>query len=88
MSRTGHRAYRRNRAAIIKAGGTCAICGRPVDTTLKTPDPMSPSADHIIAYANGGNDSRNNLRLVHLGCNSSRGKRDHAPIIKTSGSLR
>lgn len=87
MGRTGHRRYRRNRAAIVKAGGNCAICGRPVDTTLTWPDPKSPSADHITAYNNGGHDGRSNLRLVHLGCNSSRGKRDHAPIIKTSGAL-
>lgn len=87
MGRTGNYGYRRNRAAIVKAGGNCGICGRPVDTSLTWPDPLSPSADHKVAYANGGNDSRSNLRLVHLGCNSSRGKRDAAPIIKRSASL-
>lgn len=87
MGRTGNRRYRTIRAAIVKAGGNCCICGKPVDTNLKWPDPLSPSADHKVAYADGGSDSRSNLRIAHLGCNSARGKRDAAPIIKRSGSL-
>lgn len=87
MGRTGHRRYRRNREAIVKAGGNCCICGRPVDTSLTWPDPLSPSADHKVPYSLGGNDSRSNLRICHLGCNSARGNRDAAPIIKRSASL-
>lgn len=87
MGRTGNYSYRRNRAAIVKAGGNCGICGRTVDTSLTWPDPLSPSADHKVPYSLGGTDARSNLALCHLGCNSARGNRDAAPIIKRSASL-
>lgn len=66
-----HRAeYKRNRKAIIAAGDVCAICGRPIDKTLKFPDPMSASVDHIIPIAKGGHPSDpQNLQLTHLICN-------------------
>lgn len=48
----------------------CAICGRPVDKTLKFPDAFSATVDHIIPVARGGHPSDiDNLQLAHFQCN-------------------
>ena len=36
-------AYLKNARRVIMAGEVCGICGRPVDKSLKYPDPMAPS---------------------------------------------
>lgn len=88
MGRTGSYAYRRNREAIVRRGGSCGICGRPVDTSLPATDPMGPSADHIIPVVDGGSNAMSNLRLTHLLCNMRRNKYASASgIIKRSASL-
>lgn len=51
---------------------TCTLCGDPVDRNLQWPAPMSKSRDHIVPKSMGGTLERSNLRLAHLGCNSSR----------------
>lgn len=53
----------------------CQICKRPVDATIKWPDPMSPSLDHIVPISEGGEHTRANCRLAHLRCNTARGNR-------------
>ena len=64
----------------------CAICGRPVDMSLKSPDPMSPSVDHIIPINKGGHPSDiNNLQLAHRACN--RMKSDRLPSIPQAKEL-
>lgn len=57
-----------NHAAVV--GAPCAICGKPIDYTLKWPDPMSPTADHLVP-----GDPKSLLRPAHARCNSSRGNR-------------
>src|SRR5690625_3194401 len=66
-----HRAnYERNRKRILATQNTCGICGHPVDFSLKTPHPMSPTIDHIIPIAKGGHPSDiDNLQLAHWTCN-------------------
>lgn len=60
----------RNRRKILVSQDVCALCGRPVDKSLKYPNPMSPTVDHIIPIARGGHPSDlSNLQLAHLACN-------------------
>lgn len=62
--------YEKNRIRILKTQNICAICGRQVDTKLKTPNPMAPEIDHIIPVSKNGHPSDiNNLQLVHRSCN-------------------
>ena len=71
-----------NRKIILATQSICAICGKPVDKTLKSPDPMSASVDHIIPIAKGGHPcDLDNLQLAHRSCNRAKGV-DIVPQIK------
>lgn len=50
-------------------GFDCAICTEPVDFSLKRPERLSPSIDHIIPVSRGGTNTPENLQLAHLTCN-------------------
>lgn len=73
----GHRAYRRQQAALkrrtARLGLVCWLCGSKIDTSLPPTDGQSFTADHIMALANGGHLVKNELRPAHRGCNSRRG---------------
>lgn len=84
MGRTGNRRYRRERAAILKGDVVCWLCGQPIDKALAWPDPMSASADHVLPHADGGSDSRQQMKPAHLGCNSRRGRRDADTVLRRS----
>ena len=48
----------------------CGICGYPVDKSLKYPDPMSATIDHIIPINKNGHPSDiDNMQLAHFACN-------------------
>ena len=66
-----HRAaFNKNKQRILKTQNVCGICGKPVDTHLKYPDPLAPVIDHIIPVAKGGHPSDlANLQLAHWSCN-------------------
>ena len=66
-----HRAnYERNKKRIFATQNVCGICHRPVNFSLKAPDPMSAVVDHIIPVAKGGHPSDiTNLQLAHWSCN-------------------
>ena len=68
--------YRRNRKKVLLASDICAICGKPVDKTIKQRNskgefnPYAPTVDHIIPIAKGGHPSAlDNLQLAHWICN-------------------
>ena len=67
-------AFDKNKKIIFKTQNTCGICGKPVDFSLKYPDPMSATIDHIIPVNGPGGlqghpSSLENLQLSHLACN-------------------
>lgn len=52
-----------------QCGWVCQLCGQPVDATLKWPDPMSKSLDHIVPLSKGGTHEPGSVHLAHLVCN-------------------
>jgi 5-methylcytosine-specific restriction endonuclease McrA len=81
--KAGHRgAYEKARAKILATQSVCAICGKPVDKTLKSPHPLSATVDHIIPINKGGHPSDiSNLQLAHRCCNREKSDK----ILKQSG---
>lgn len=62
--------YQKNKKIILARGDTCALCGAPVDFSLRFPHPLSATVDHIIPVSKGGHPSAlENLQLAHLICN-------------------
>lgn len=51
----------------------CYLCDKSVDMNLVWPDDGFPSVDHVVALANGGDDTPDNVRLAHLICNIRKG---------------
>lgn len=65
--------YEINKKKILASQNICGICGKPVDKTLKYPDPMSACIDHIIPIAKNGHPSDiSNLQLAHWCCNRAK----------------
>lgn len=63
-------AFERNKKKIYATQLVCGICGRPVDFSIKYPDPLSACIDHIIPVNKGGHPSDiDNLQLAHFTCN-------------------
>ena len=70
--------WEHNKKIILSTQSICGICGQPVDKTLKYPDPMSPTVDHIIPVSKRGDPvALENLQLAHRYCN--RMKSDKMP---------
>lgn len=62
--------FEKNRLIILRTQEICGICGQPVDKTIKNPDPMAATVDHIIPISRGGHPSAlENLQLAHRWCN-------------------
>lgn len=58
------------RARVLASSDVCAICGKPVDKSLKTPHPLSPEVDEMVPVSRGGDPlSFANCRLTHRRCN-------------------
>lgn len=66
-------AFEKNKKKILATQSVCAICGKPVDFSLKFPDPLSATIDHIIPIEKGGHPSDiSNLQLAHFCCNRAK----------------
>lgn len=68
----GYEQYDRN-DVYERDGGICCLCDEHVDITIRWPDPLSFSIDHIIPVSKGGADMLNNVQTAHLCCNISKG---------------
>ena len=88
MAKRDETQRKRDRARIAATKADCHICGKPIDYTIKWPDPMSFEADHVQAFSRGGADNLSNKKASHRMCNRSKHARDHAPIIRRSGGLK
>jgi 5-methylcytosine-specific restriction endonuclease McrA len=76
--------FEKNRKRIFATQTVCALCGKPVDFSLKAPHPLSATVDHIIPVAKGGHPSDlANLQLAHRCCN--RAKSDKLASPKEAG---
>lgn len=63
-------AFEKNKKRIYATQTVCGICGRPVDFSLKYPDPLAACIDHIVPIVRGGHPSDiANLQLAHWTCN-------------------
>lgn len=62
--------WERAKKTILSTQTICGICGNPVDKSLKWPNPLSPTVDHIIPIIKGGHpNDLHNLQLAHWCCN-------------------
>lgn len=65
----GHR-RREIRKWLMATQDVCALCGKPIDKTLKTPHPMSFEVDEIVPVSRGGDPlDRGNVQASHRECN-------------------
>ena len=62
-----------NEEIYERDGYICNICDAPIDRTLKHPDPMSVSLDHVVPLDKGGSHTRDNVHTTHLHCNLRKG---------------
>ncbi len=69
-------AFEKNKKKIYATQKVCALCGREVDFSLKYPNPLAASVDHIIPIKRGGHPSDiDNLQLAHWICNRQKADR-------------
>lgn len=62
-------------------GWTCQLCGDPVDPSLKYPDLMAATVDHIVPLSRGGEHSYANTQLAHALCNSLKGDHETGSML-------
>lgn len=75
------------RRAVETQGLHCHLCGNPIDLTLPPTHPMSFTADHLDAIANGGS-LYGSLAPAHRRCNSRRQNRRLPAQIKKPKTTR
>ena len=72
-----------NRKKILATQSICAICGKPVDMSLKFPHPMSASVDHIIPWDYVGDCLKDNYQMLCETCNTRKGSSTYFEIAMT-----
>lgn len=78
---------RKRVAARVKAGEPCALCGQPIDLSIKWPDPQAFEVDHIVPTSHGGSDDYELLQPAHRTCNRTRSNLPHGTVGTNSGAL-
>jgi len=59
----------------------CGICGLNTDKTKRgTWHPKAPELDHIVALANGGTHTWDNVQCSHRSCNGSKGATNYGQL--------
>lgn len=70
-------ARRKVRAWLKAQGMPCHICGRAIDYSLPSGDPMSFEVDEIVPVSKGGSPiDRSNVQPAHRICNQRRGNKE------------
>lgn len=87
MSKRSTIARDNHRATIRRGRPACHICGGGIDYDLPWLDPGAFVVDHVVPLSKGGTDTLANKAAAHRSCNSTKRARDHAPIVRRSGSL-
>jgi len=51
----------------------CQICGFMIDSSLRFPNPLAATLDHIVPLALGGTHTYENVGTAHAFCNFQKG---------------
>ncbi len=78
---------RRRVAVRVRAGEPCALCREPIDLSLRYPDPLSFTVDHVVPTNRGGTDDYEQLRPAHFRCNRTRSDGPDGTVGRNSGAL-
>lgn len=54
----------------------CHLCGEKIDPSLRIPDGMSRTLDHLNPISKGGNHTKDNVSAAHWLCNVRRGVKE------------
>lgn len=74
--KTGQATRSRIMRALIRIhGAVCHLCREPIDLTLRYPNPMCATRDHVKPRSLGGTNAIRNQRPAHLVCNMRRGNK-------------
>lgn len=63
----------------------CGLCRKRVAMTKIVPHPKAPTIDHLVPLSKGGDDTRANAQLAHLGCNSRKHNRGGGEQLRLIG---
>ncbi|WP_239701690.1 HNH endonuclease [Yimella sp. NH-Cas1] len=76
------------REVYERDGWVCGLCGEAVDRSLRWPDLMSPSLDHVTPLIANGEHSRANTQLAHWICNVRKGAKVAAELAKADSATK
>lgn len=78
--------WERLKAEVKARRGPCCLCQQPIDYSLSWPDPGSFSVEHIKPWHDYPHlrEDPANLAGAHLGCNTSKKRREPAAMGETS----
>lgn len=58
---------------FIKHNWVCNICQKDIDPSLRFPNPMAATVEHVIPLSLGGAHTFDNVRPAHAQCNFNKG---------------